>query len=163
VLFQVHRKNLETHSEGFAGGQDFSTQDEVVDLTVCNSRAALAVHLSTTSPGSEQGRDRAAHRASRGSRKIFVSRSNSDLPLIPQVCEPCSLRLFKTRLICCDRTLSLSYPLQILQYASRHRHKELMDSAAEGVLKMDELPSEGQPREVPGWVRVAFLPIALPS
>jgi hypothetical protein len=33
VLFHVHRKNLEAHSEGFAGGQEFSTQDEVVDLT----------------------------------------------------------------------------------------------------------------------------------
>jgi len=33
VLFRVHRRNLEVHSEGFAGGQAFSTQDEVVDLT----------------------------------------------------------------------------------------------------------------------------------
>jgi hypothetical protein len=41
MLFRVHRKNLEVHSEAFAGGQPFSTKDEVVDLT----ETAAVLHL----------------------------------------------------------------------------------------------------------------------
>jgi hypothetical protein len=47
-----------------------------------------------------------------------------------------------------DSKLVVNRPLEILLYASRHNHVEIMDQAAEHILKNDlEVPSE-----VPGWV-----------
>jgi hypothetical protein len=158
VLFCVHRKNLEVHSEAFAGGQAFSTQNEVVDLTETASVLDLLFHYiyPQVPPKLDDVDINLLIGLAEASRKYFFHAVIESCELQLKYVDPMTYELMLKR-VGYDRNSISRFPFEVLQYASRHRRRELMDPAAERVLKMGISKFEGQPCDIPGWVRNRFL------
>ncbi|KAJ7147019.1 hypothetical protein C8R44DRAFT_899377, partial [Mycena epipterygia] len=154
VLFKVHHKNMEVHSDIFADAANVTLPENGADEVVTLSESSAVLDLLSQYMYHQPQPDLNALEFSifdglaRAAQKYVVY---SALPAVA------------IKMKCVDSVAK--YPLQVLDYAARHNHKELANEAAH--LSVDlpfaQAVSILAPDTLVKWVRVPYYHISAPN
>jgi len=146
VLFRVHRQNLESHSEVFAGAAGVSAgresqDDEIVQLTETSTTLELLLQCMYNRPQPDlraENFDTLA-RVAEAAEKYQVHHATPICKILMQLAIP-------------------KHPLAVLGYATRHGHCDLMDLAAPHTIgcKVKDILATLQPASVVAWFQYYY-------
>ncbi|KAF7978049.1 hypothetical protein HWV62_1673 [Athelia sp. TMB] len=119
ILFKVHRKNLETHSEGFSPPPSTSSQNQIVPLT--ENADTLDLLFQFTYPRRQP------------------DLTDIEFKQLAELAEAAEKYQVFTAMASCNTCMSAAYeqhPFEVMLYALRHGYGKLMDKAEKKALEL---------------------------